>query len=76
MNQEMDQRHSFVLRFWREGESQEWKGWVQHVNSGESTHVHTAAELLAFIDRCKAGKVLPELQEQIADGKIKKTGLR
>ena len=77
MNQEVYQRHSFILRLWRDGESQEWKGWVQHVNTGEAIRVRNTAELLAFIDRQKAEKDLPILREQVVVNKhIKKTGLK
>ncbi len=54
----LHQRHnSFVLRIWWEqtdttANSQPiWRGWVQHVPSGEATHVQDAAALLAFIER-------------------------
>jgi hypothetical protein len=76
MNKEVTKRHSFILRLWCEGESQEWKGWVQHVNSGESIRVQTTAELLAFIDRHKTHKDLQALKELVTEEKVKKTGLR
>lgn len=49
--------NSFVVRIWRErgGSAQEqeviWKGWVQHVLSGESVYVQNVDELLAFMER-------------------------
>lgn len=53
----LHQRHSsFVLRIWWEetdaAESQPiWRGWVQHVRSGEAAYVQDVAGLLAFIER-------------------------
>ena len=52
-------RDSFILRIWREGKSQAWKGWVQHANSGDSALVNTPAELLAFIEQ-QSGGAMPK----------------
>lgn len=56
-------RHdSFVLRIWWEqaGASADgpftWRGWVQHVPSGEAAHVQDLAALLAFIEQ-RAGRL-------------------
>lgn len=56
------QHDSFVLRIWREqaGAGAEepfaWRGWVQHVYSGEAAYVQDVAALLAFIER-RAGRL-------------------
>jgi hypothetical protein len=52
------QRDSFILRIWREGESQAWKGWVQHTSSGATTPIHTPADLLAFIEQHTGREIL------------------
>ena len=43
-------RHSFVVRVWREEGRPEWRGWVQHAGTRESTYVQSLDELLAFIE--------------------------
>jgi len=49
MKEEAHNRHSFILRIWREGENQEWKSSVQHANSCESIPLASIDELQAFI---------------------------
>jgi hypothetical protein len=41
--------HSFVIRIWREGSG--WRGWMQHVRSGETGCVRDTEGLLKFIER-------------------------
>ncbi len=51
-NQEAN-RHdydSFLLRIWREPDSHEWRGWVQHVRSGQSLSVRDVNDLIAFLE--------------------------
>ncbi len=46
--------NSFVIRIWWEqaGDSQPlWRGWVQHVRSGEEAYVQDLEGLLGFIER-------------------------
>ena len=53
-------RNSFVLRIWREEEDGReqciWRGWVQHVNSGERRYLQSTEELVHFIEN-HAGKL-------------------
>ncbi len=54
---------SFILRIWWEEEEAGggrhfWRGWVQHVRSGESTYVQDLESLLDFIERW-AGRLRP-----------------
>ena len=48
-------RNSFVLRIWREEEDGReqsiWRGWIQHVRSGEEVYVQNQAELIQFIEQ-------------------------
>lgn len=44
-------RHSFVIRIWQDRNTSDWRGWVQHVPSGESAPVCGVDELIAFIER-------------------------
>jgi hypothetical protein len=46
-------RHSFIVRIWREGGEMEWKGWVQHAGSGASITVVEMSDLLTFIESFK-----------------------
>ena len=45
------QRNSFLVRIWRQPDQDEWRGWVQHIRTGESTFVHSLGELQAFMER-------------------------
>ncbi|NOZ49611.1 MAG: hypothetical protein GXP37_06105 [Chloroflexi bacterium] len=54
MNQNPEQRQSFVVRIWTEPPTGKdptsvWRGWVQHVRSGESVYIQSPQELLDFI---------------------------
>ena len=44
-------RHSFIVRVWQEDEHPGWRGWVQHVRSGETAYIHNAKDLLVFMER-------------------------
>jgi len=73
MTQDANNRHSFILRIWREGQGQEWRGWVQHISSGESTAVQTLVDLWDFIERQKDHLVSQARpgQTQDNDGRMK-----
>ena len=43
-------RHSFLVRILWEADQPEWKGWVQHIHSGESVPFRNPDQLLAFIE--------------------------
>jgi hypothetical protein len=60
-------RHSFVIRIWRQANSLEWKGWVQHANSGESARIDSFTDLLAFIQRHKEENSSPA-EDNVLDG--------
>ena len=49
-------RHSFVLRLWREEGNSGWRGWVQHARSGDSAFIGELEELLSFVEH-RAGKL-------------------
>jgi len=55
MKQQITHRDSFVVRIWREEGRPGWRGWVQHVRSGETALVQSPDELLSFIER-RTGK--------------------
>ena len=58
----------FVLRLWRKADDPLfWRGEVQHVNSGEKQYVHSAGDLLDYLQR-----QLAEPEERPSD----KDGLR
>lgn len=52
-----EKRNSFLLRIWREDAGMHphaappWRGWIQHVHSGEVVYVQDLAKLIAFIQR-------------------------
>ena len=47
-------RDTFVLRIWREEEDgreqSAWRGWVQHVSSGDQRYLQSTQELIRFIE--------------------------
>ena len=57
-------RHSFVVRVWREAGRPEWRGWVQHAGTRESTYVQSLEELLAFIEG-RTGKLAGRGRERL-----------
>ena len=56
MTKRQAQRESFVVRIWREPDQPKWKGWVQHVRSGDSAALNNLDELITFIERCPQGR--------------------
>ena len=44
-------RHSFLVRVWREADSAGWQGSVEHVRTGETATFHSLEELLDFVKR-------------------------
>lgn len=44
-------RHSFVVRIWREAGSPIWRGSVQQVSSGQTHSFDGMDKLLAFLER-------------------------
>ena len=50
---------SFVIRIWREGDPPRWRGWVQHVRSGEVLLTDDLNELIAFLERWSGELVNP-----------------
>jgi len=56
MEKGITQRDSFVVRIWREQGQLDWRGWVQHIRTGESALVRDLGELQAFFERW-AGKL-------------------
>jgi hypothetical protein len=76
MTQDASERHSFILRIWREGKVQEWKGWAQHANSGETILFRSIKDLWTFIERRKGEPNPTDSQQQIQNGGQKKSGLK
>jgi len=62
-------RNAFVLRIWREEEDDRersaWRGWVQHINSGDRRYLQSTEELIRFIESY-AGKL-----DSIAQSRLK-----
>jgi hypothetical protein len=56
MEQQMAHRDTFIVRIWRVEGKPEWRGWVQHVHTGDSVPVQSMDELVAFIGR-RIGKL-------------------
>ena len=54
MTHNPEQRSTFVLRIWREKEDGReqaaWRGWVQHVRSGDRRYLQSTQELIHFIE--------------------------
>lgn len=50
-----ERRNSFILRIWWEVENDRnqkvWRGWIQHVPSGETTYIQNVEGLLYFIEQ-------------------------
>jgi len=49
--------HSFVIRLWRENHEEdeamvEWRGWIDHVQSGERRYFRDLSQISLFIERC------------------------
>jgi hypothetical protein len=45
------QRNSFLIRIWREQDQTAWRGWVQHIRTGEATPIRDLEELKEFFER-------------------------
>ena len=43
-------RDSFVVRIWREVDHNQWRGWVQHIRTGDELLAQEMDQLLAFIE--------------------------
>jgi hypothetical protein len=75
MNTPITQRtNSFILRIWWEElgpdtENQRlWRGWVQHVRSGEAIYFQDVGKLLAFIEEWTGQLVHSDPDEPPARG--------
>lgn len=57
---------SFVIRIWWEqaddasADHSVWRGWVQHIRSGETVHVQDLEGLLDFIERWTGKLATPD----------------
>ena len=51
MNNGQAQRESFIVRIWWEKGQPEWKGWVQHVCSGDSAPLRDLQDLMSYLER-------------------------
>ena len=59
------QRYAFLLRIWRE-KGLPWRGWVQHIDSRESTYFKSLPDLLAFIQAWTGNLEVDEWEEESA----------
>ena len=48
------QRESFIVRIWWEKGQTEWRGWVQHVCSGDSAPLRDLQDLMSYLERWTA----------------------
>ncbi len=48
------ERHSFVVRLWRE-QGLPWRAWVQNARSQEQAYVQSMDELVDFVQEQMAG---------------------
>ena len=55
MTDRQARRESFLVRIWQEQGQPVWKGWVQHVGSGESALLDNVEELSTFVKRWTTG---------------------
>ena len=60
-------RHSFVVRIWREVDHIQWRGWVQHIPTGDELLVKELDQLLAFIE-CRTKGVAQSSRTERLDG--------
>ena len=61
MNISSQQRNSFLLRIWREGEEDSlgwWRGWMQHIQTGEARYVDSLDEIIRFLEE-QTGELEP-----------------
>ena len=47
-------RESFIVRIWWEQGQAEWKGWVQHIYSGDSVPLQDLQDLTSYLERWTA----------------------
>lgn len=65
--------HSFVIRMWQEnreksGTTAVWRGWIEHVQSGQRHHFQKASEIHTFVERfLSLNAVSDEVFEPIQD---------
>jgi hypothetical protein len=76
MTQDTSNRHSFILRIWRAGENQEWKCWVQHADSGESSSLIILSDLLPFIEKYIGAPDESTSEKHTQQVSNKRTGLK
>jgi len=50
-------RESFIVRIWQEQGQAGWKGWVQHVRSGDSAFFEDLDDLPTFVKRWTVGLI-------------------
>ena len=54
MANNLNHRSTFVLRIWREEEDGReqppWRGWVQHISSGDRRYLQSTEKLVRFIE--------------------------
>jgi hypothetical protein len=60
-------RHSFVVRIWREVDHNQWRGWVQHIRTGDELLAQELDQLLAFIE-CRTKGVARSISAERRDG--------
>ena len=50
MSTQKEDYHAYMLRVWRDTESQVWRATVEHPQTGERTHFATMFELFLFLN--------------------------
>lgn len=50
-------RHSFLVRIWRETDDARWQGSIEHVRTGETIAFQSLDELSAFVQRWEEAPV-------------------
>ena len=77
MSERKSTNHAFILRLWREDDENGgiWRGWIQHVGSGEKRYLHSQEEILAFVHQHTAfGSEAVEEEESLVVGDGKSEG--
>ena len=69
-------RHSFILRIWRQAPNRGWRGWVQHTASGKTATLRNLFDLLVFIERYQKEAGPAEPDEEARGGDEHTPGLR
>lgn len=57
------QRESFIVRIWWEQGQAEWKGWVQHIYSGDSASLQDLQDLVSYLERWTAKPPVEEKRD-------------